>query len=60
MEGVPHAPNTDEKAGVQTMNKSTGLGLVEVGQRILLGTSEASNMAGAYLSHMERLISLAT
>lgn len=60
MERVPHAPNSDEEAGVQTMNMSTGLWLVEVGRRILLRTSEASNMAGVYLSHMERLISLAT
>lgn len=60
MDGVPHAPNTDEEAGVQCMNKSSRLGLVEVGQKLLLGASEASNMAGVYLSHMETLISLAT
>lgn len=32
MDGVPHAPETDEEAGVRSVNKSTLRGLVEVGR----------------------------
>lgn len=41
-------------------NRNTRPGLVEVRQTMLPGTLEASNMAGVYLSHREKLISLAT